>query len=405
MALTAQQLAQEMATLEAQTAAIAQEARQIYGEYLAELSHTAATLLTTVCYDLCTQMHPEEFLHLSLRDREQLQQAVREQSQQLRNSLSLAQLFPVSAENPTAQPSPSTREADIDSAEVENSHGGGDPSPPGDTPTRSVLMPNHNTAIAFTSQGGDSVAGGSERDAILDRPSFMGEENGAQFEFDPDFEPPPAEDRHLPLSLVSNQEVDISPGVLASALAAEGESAARDGGRSVFLHLPPPSGGTALPAEALQDPHELFRWIERMERGISQRLRQSSQRMTRILEKSKILNNQLPNGLLEAASRPKHSESDRGLAQQPHVLSLSLNAADKEAKNSREQPIQIIAIYLRLAEIEFSAPHVMAWRNQLRSLDKRLKTLAKAYQQTKRAQQIAEAQSLWRSSWIHDPDT
>ncbi len=214
--------------------------------------------------------------------------------------------------------------------------------------------------------------------------------------FDPNFEPPPAEDRYEPTPLKSSDKLDISPGVLASALAAEGD----DERRGMLMRPSPYDGTTELSDEALRDPFALIRWVERMERGISQRLRQSSQRTTRSLEKSRILNNELPDGLLEAAVRPDGDHEDDSDGSMPHVLRLKLNAAGKEGRPRKGKSIRIVAIYLRLSEIEFATPGVMAWRNQLRNQVKQLRRLSKEYKDCKHAQDVVKAQELWRRGWV-----
>lgn len=423
MVFTAQHIAQEIAALEAQTATIAQELRYLYNEYLTELSQTASQQLMMVCYHLCTQRNPEEFLALSRGDRARLQSQVRNQSQQLQACLSLELLLQADPEStagpdcPTAQATPEQEGEQSNEQNNEQNNESLDAGPAIAPDSKDLdNRPGQNDSVIMPGGPSSALSPPPAREMMLSWDDLMAQENRPdnsddegpfqsddegpfQLDFDPDFEPPPAEDRHLPLSLVSNGEMDISPGVLASALAAEGED--HEIG-AMLLRPTPYSGSTELSPEAQTNPQALLRWMERMERGISQRLRQSSQRMTRTLEKFHILNNQLPDGLLEAASKQDSSDdAGQGLGQQPHILSLSLNAADPEHKPSREHQIQIVAIYLRLGEIEFATPSVMIWRNQLRGLSKRLKALEKAYQQKKHAKSIAEAQALWRSDWLN----
>ncbi|NJN30047.1 MAG: hypothetical protein HC824_06055 [Synechococcales cyanobacterium RM1_1_8] len=196
------------------------------------------------------------------------------------------------------------------------------------------------------------------------------------------------------MPLKASDLLDISPGVLASALAAEGER----GLGAVLLQPSPYDGTTRLSDQARKEPQALLRWVERIERGLSQRLRQSSQRMTRTLETFSILNNQLPEGLLEAASRSSGEYSGDSDQKAPHILSLKLNPAGKEKRSSRE-PVQITAIYLRLGELEYATPTVMAWRNQLRLQGQKLHRLNQAYQKQQHNQNIVRAQSLWHNGW------
>ncbi len=559
MAMNAAKIAQELATLEAKNRTCAEQLRELYQRYLEELSNTASQQLMTVCYQLCTESHPEAFLGLSAQKRQALQDKVRSQGEKLRQQLSLEGLLlpeqgdaeeanhpriavikaeltgddlevltsaldednsdrilallqdkkidlpfdleavmkqrqqlkakpealspAESEETPEADSKnspagPETEESPAEARETESTSKESSETEPSEaanvapssdpdnldasidaeatTEDASQTRPSIEGYSSVSSAKAVGSEAGSDNGRSLGRRFLedilsgramerrMGNEDGASMSgegslqvenqkaeasatpaaehepstiveveasedaalesfddnngFDPNFEPPPAEDRYEPTPLKSNEKLDISPGVLASTLAAEGE----DDKSGMLMRPLPYDGTTELSEEALQDPFALIRWVERMERGISQRLRQSSQRMTRTLEKSSILNNELPDGLLEAAVRPDGDHEDDSDSNMPHVLSLRLNAAGKDNRPRRDKSIRIVAIYLRLSEIEFATPGVMAWRNQLRSQVKQLRRLSKEYKACKHAQSVVEAQELWRSGWGQD---
>lgn len=100
--------------------------------------------------------------------------------------------------------------------------------------------------------------------------------------------------------------------------------------------------------------------------------------------------------------RPDGDHEDDSDGNMPHVLSLRLNAAGKDNRPRRDKSIHIVAIYLRLSEIEFATPGVMAWRNQLRSQVKKQHRLSKEYKACEHAQRVVEAQELWRQGWRQD---
>jgi hypothetical protein len=61
--------------------------------------------------------------------------------------------------------------------------------------------------------------------------------------------------------------------------------------------------------------------------------------------------------------------------------------------------MQVVALQLRLTELEFHDTNLIPRRNQIRELLKSLKSLTKDYQKKQREQAIAEAQLAWKSTW------
>lgn len=78
---------------------------------------------------------------------------------------------------------------------------------------------------------------------------------------------------------------------------------------------------------------------------------------------------------------------------------LPSDEALNNAVDAESTPTAIVAIYLRLDEIEFTDSTAMAWHNQVRQLSARLATLLKELEQKRRERTIAEAQAAWHSSW------
>ncbi|NJR68564.1 MAG: hypothetical protein HC771_07745 [Synechococcales cyanobacterium CRU_2_2] len=93
MAKSVEQINRELAALEEQSQELGQTLRSLYGNYLAELGQVTRQQLTSVCYQLCTQLYPESFLKLSYRGRDRLQRQIRQCSQALQERLELEQLF------------------------------------------------------------------------------------------------------------------------------------------------------------------------------------------------------------------------------------------------------------------------------------------------------------------------
>jgi hypothetical protein len=63
---------------------------------------------------------------------------------------------------------------------------------------------------------------------------------------------------------------------------------------------------------------------------------------------------------------------------------------------------QIMAIYLRLSEIEFADAILLSERKGIRSILVQLNKLGREYQKRQREIKIAEAEAAWRASWFQD---
>ncbi|MEH1766134.1 hypothetical protein [Nostoc sp.] len=81
MARAIERIEQDIAALKEAIRAIAVELKTAYASYLATLGLAVRKQLILASYHLCTQGYPENFLHLSLNQRQQLQQAIRKLGQ------------------------------------------------------------------------------------------------------------------------------------------------------------------------------------------------------------------------------------------------------------------------------------------------------------------------------------
>ena len=83
MARSIQQIKQDLETLKETVAEAATELQQMYNDYLQLLSQSVKQQLVLASYQLCTQIYPESFLKLSFKQRQHLQQQIREISQEV----------------------------------------------------------------------------------------------------------------------------------------------------------------------------------------------------------------------------------------------------------------------------------------------------------------------------------
>ena len=82
MARAIELIERDIAALQAAIRAIATELYNAYASYLTTLGQALRKQLILASYHLCTQGYPENFLKLSLNQRQQLQQAIRNLGQE-----------------------------------------------------------------------------------------------------------------------------------------------------------------------------------------------------------------------------------------------------------------------------------------------------------------------------------
>ena len=121
------------------------------------------------------------------------------------------------------------------------------------------------------------------------------------------------------------------------------------------------------------------------------------------LQKYKILPPQLPKQVISMAIQaevPEHTSSSN-----PNLLDVLIETESKtsEPENAEEdntnQITKLIAIHLRLTEIEFTDPNLTLQRKQIRQLLDQTIQLKKQYYKKQKECAIAEAESAWRAAW------
>ena len=144
---------------------------------------------------------------------------------------------------------------------------------------------------------------------------------------------------------------------------------------------------------------QLVQWQEQQEKAIVKTLQHISLEANHLLQKNGMLPEKLSAAVLEAAA--KVESSAEGSASSPNLLNLMMGKdSDEEDEDSKIS--RIIAINLRLSEIEFADPALNVGRNQIRQFTAKLKRLGKKYDKTQRERAVARAEAAWRSSWWDD---
>ena len=162
--------------------------------------------------------------------------------------------------------------------------------------------------------------------------------------------------------------------------------------------LPDTSEPAPIANSLLTKPEQLREWQERLEKAIAQTLQTISLQTNRLLQSNSIIPDKLPPAVLEAAVQVEGSEVAPG---SPNLLNL-LMEAETEGEKEDSTITRIIAINLRLSEIEFADPTLSAGRNQIRKLSARVNLLQREYYKKQRERAIAQAEAAWRSSWFDD---
>lgn len=147
-------------------------------------------------------------------------------------------------------------------------------------------------------------------------------------------------------------------------------------------------------------PAAIYAWQQSLNRSLVRQLRHTSRQANRLLEKMGIIRSGMPPQMLEAAIKNDGAEQQSG---PPNILMLNITTAPAEESEEEESAtIQLAAIYLRLADLEFSVPELRLARRQLRDCQRQLKQLGRLVAAEEQRQAIAQAEAAWRFAWNQD---
>lgn len=339
MVRTVERIEQELAALDRSVAALAQEFQDAYRQYLDALGQAVRQQLILAGYHLCTQGYPDRFLKLSLAQRQQLQQSLRQLAKQTHEQL---------LEHLLVQPS--------------------DP-----TPT-TVLFTATGTSV--TQEPGSSIAEPLE---VNDIPP-------------PDLQPEAQSDSTASEDSSQDQVVEEEVAALPPIEELGSFQISLTADRSLQASEQEPESDQPL------HPKQLAYWQERLEENIIEELQDLSHAANRMLQQLKVLPNRLPEPVLEVAA--KADLASEATASPPNLLNLLIESETEEQQETTMT--QFIAIRLRLSEIEFSHSAATIHRSKIRELSAQLNKLGREYQKKLKERSIAQAEAAWRSSWYED---
>ncbi|MBN3906372.1 MAG: hypothetical protein HWQ35_07385 [Nostoc sp. NMS1] len=148
------------------------------------------------------------------------------------------------------------------------------------------------------------------------------------------------------------------------------------------------------------NPIELAKWQQNLEEVTQEILKKLSHDANLLLQKSGVLPKKLPEPILAAAAAASEASAEV-MPGPPNLLNLVIEI-ENEQQSEDSGLTQIMAINLRLGEIEFADVTLSSERRQIRSILVQLNKLGREYQKKHRERAIAEAEAAWRASWFED---
>ncbi|NJN57231.1 MAG: primosomal protein [Leptolyngbyaceae cyanobacterium SL_5_9] len=355
MAGAVERIEQDIAALEEMVRALAQEFDDTYHQYLTNLGQSVRQQLILASYHICTKGYPDRFLELSFSQRQNLQQSLQKLVQQAQ--VQLVELIEVAYLEVASVNDEDEDEVEADA--VDSSKTEATDIPDSEASASEFQTSEFQTSEFQTSEFQTSESQPSAFETL--ESSLPLEENAAE---QPEFQiyvPP-----------------DSSP-------ASKEES-------------PIAEEKTTATIELLDTPEAVAYWEERIEEGIEEMLQTLSHAANRLLQRASILPDKLPEPVLEVAA--KSGLATEPVSGPPNLLNLLVETEDEDEDESAVT--HIIAIQLRLSEIEFSDATLSTWRSKIRSLLARLVQLGRQYQKKQEELAIAEAEDAWRSSWFEE---
>ncbi len=161
-------------------------------------------------------------------------------------------------------------------------------------------------------------------------------------------------------------------------------------------HLPLPLSSSPN----LSNPIELAQWQQNLEETMQETLKILSHDANVLLQKAGMLPKKLPEPILAAAAAASEASAEV-MPGPPNLLNLVIEI-ENEQQSEDSSLTQIMAINLRLGEIEFADATLSSERRQIRNILVQLSKLGREYQKKQRERSVAEAEAAWRASWFED---
>lgn len=380
MARSLDQISTDLAKLETATEEIDQDLQAVYQEYFTVLGQAVKRQLILAAYHLCTQAYPEDFVALTVAQREKLQAHLRQIATQGQTQiLQLGNVTDFQELATRLEAAVAAKFSALESEELDS-----------DSPDEEAA------ALASSEDAEAATAPTIDLSEVAD--AMMASEEYSTEAATPDSEAAAAE----PDTETKMAEATARAAAMLKRLGSS---------LSLFSIL----GADPLTPVSLAKRHVL------LERHLRAVLRTLSGTVNYLFKQSGILPD-LPEMVIAAATEAEGSESGPST---PNLVSVLVEMgnrpeADVEAEVETEADDELdddddfeeddadrdltylVAINLRLADIEFADHHVALWRSRLQETLKQLKRLGSRYQKLQQEKSQAEAEHAWRAIWFED---
>jgi hypothetical protein len=389
MARAIERIERDIQALEEAIALIAQDLYSSYTTYLTSLGQAVRRQLILATYHLCTQGYPEAFLGLSLSQRQNLQKAIRDLGTQTAERL-------VNYSDEEDEESDSTSDEELLTSDNLNH--------------QDYL--NHEMQVAIAFEMASEILEDNDDESVnplafvelsLENENSPFEMGELDDEDDEDDEDEDDEDDDGDVELTKKARERIRASILSA--------------NFPFSKLTPPK---PLPFDKINpsNPIEISKWQQSIEIASQFALKKASREANLLIQKSGILPKNLPEPILEVAAAASEAsaqvmpgppnlinlviEVDDSMRSRSDSSGVSRSSSVEEGKPRRGKLTQIMAINLRLGEIEFADSALSTKRKQLRMVLGQLQKLRRDYMKKQRERAIAEAEGAWRASWFED---
>lgn len=376
MARSLDQISTDLAKLETATEEIDQDLQAVYQEYFTVLGQAVKRQLILAAYHLCTQAYPEDFVALTVAQREKLQAHLRQIATQ--GQTQILQLGKVTDFQELATRLEAAVAAKFSALESELDSDSTDDEP-------AALAPAEDAEAATTT----TIDLSEVADAMMASEDFSTE-------------------AATPDPEAAAAEPDTETKMAEAATRAAARLKRLGSSLSLFSIL----GADPLTPVSLAKRHVL---LERHLRAVLQTL---SGTVNYLFKQSGILPD-LPEMVIAAATEAEGSESGPSTPNLVSVLvemgnrpdvdpdveaeaDVELDDDDFEEDDADRDLTYLVALNLRLADIEFADHHVALWRSRLQETLKQLKRLGSRYQKLQQEKAQAEAEHAWRATWFED---
>lgn len=148
------------------------------------------------------------------------------------------------------------------------------------------------------------------------------------------------------------------------------------------------------------NPMQLLVWQQSLEKLTQHTLKKVSHNANAALQKVNILPKKIPEPILEVAAAASEASAEV-MPGPPNILNVVIEIPNEQ--DAEESSLtKVMAINLRLGEIEFADAKLSSARRQIRNTLIQLKKLGQDYQKKQRERSIAEAEAAWRAIWDDD---